>query len=80
MPYQACHRLEDYISLTEKKLAAFYEKRIFNLEDIEDKGWSVLKSIKGIGPARQKVILEIIDAERYIRKPDGIFLWAGWKD
>lgn len=61
MPYQACHRLEDYISLTEKTLAAFHEERIYNLEDIEDKGWSVLKSIKGIGPARQKAIMEIMN-------------------
>lgn len=62
MPYQACHRLEDYISLTEKTLAAFHEKRIYHLEDIRDKGWSVLESIKGIGPARQKAILDIMNS------------------
>lgn len=61
MPYQACHRLEDYISLTKRTLAAFHEKKIYYLEDIEDKGRSVLKSIKGIGPARQKAILEIMN-------------------
>lgn len=27
MPYQACHRLEDHISLTERTLAAFHEKK-----------------------------------------------------
>lgn len=29
MPYQACHRLEDYISLTERTLAAFHEQKIY---------------------------------------------------
>ena len=60
-PSRRCHRLEDYISLTEKALAAFHEKRIYNLEGIKDKGRSVLESIKGIGPARQKAILEIMN-------------------
>jgi len=53
MPYQACYRLEDYLFLTERTLAVFHEKKIYNLEDIEDQGRSVLKSIRGIGPVRQ---------------------------
>ena len=61
MPYQACHRLEDYISLTKRTFAAFHEKKIYYLEDIEDKGRSVLKSIRGVGPARQRAILEIMN-------------------
>ena len=61
MPYQACHRLEDYISLTKRTLEAFHEKKIYYLEDIEDKGRSVLKSIRGVGPARQRAILEIMN-------------------
>lgn len=60
MPYQACHRLEDYISLTEKTLVAFHEKKIYNLEDIAERGPHSLAGIKGIGPVRQKAILGII--------------------
>ncbi len=61
MPYQACHRLEDHISLTKRTLTAFHEKKIYYLEDIEERGRSVLKSIKGIGPTRQKAIMEIMN-------------------
>lgn len=61
MPYQACHRLEDHISLTKRTLTAFHEKKIYYLEDIEERGRSVLKSIKGIGSVRQKAIMEIIN-------------------
>ena len=41
---------------------------IYYLEDIEDKGRSVLKSIKGIGPARQNAILEIMNDVLSIEK------------
>lgn len=61
MPYQACHRLEDYISLTERTLAAFHEQKIYYLEDVAEKGSSTLARIKGIGPARQKAILDIVN-------------------
>lgn len=61
MPYQACHRLEDYISLTERTLEAFHEKKIYNLEDIAEKGSHILSEIRGIGSARPKAILEIMD-------------------
>lgn len=59
VPYQACHRLEDYISLTENVLTAFHEKKIYYLEDIAEQSPGVFKNIKGIGPIRQKAILEI---------------------
>lgn len=59
MPYQVCHRLEDYIFLTEKMLEAFHDKKIYYLEDIAEKGPHLLAEIKGIGPVRQKAIFEI---------------------
>lgn len=62
MPYQACHRLEDHVFLTEKLLGAFHEKGIYYLEDIAEKGRHVLEEIKGVGPARQKAILAIMDS------------------
>lgn len=61
MPYQACHRLEDYVSLTERTLVAFHEQKIYYLEDVAEKGGSMLAGIKGIGPARQKAILDIVN-------------------
>lgn len=61
MPYQACHRLEDHISLTERTLTAFHEKKIYYLEDIAEKGCHTLAEIRGVGPARRKAILEIMN-------------------
>lgn len=59
MPYQACHRLEDYVFLTARVLDEFHAKKIYYLEDIAEKGSGLFESIKGIGPVRQKAILEI---------------------
>lgn len=61
MPYQVCHRLEDYVSLTGNVLAEFHEKKIYYLEDIAEKGPGLFENIKGIGPVRQKAILEITE-------------------
>lgn len=68
MPYQACHRLEDYICLTDRTLMSFHEKEIYYLEDIAERGKHVLAGIRGIGQARQKAILEIMDE---VLKDDG---------
>lgn len=58
MPYQACHRLEDYIFLTEKVLNEFHDKKIYYLEDIAEKDARLFENIKGVGPVRQKAIKE----------------------
>lgn len=61
MPYQACHRLEDNIYLNDRTLMSFHEKNIYYLEDIAEKGDHILARIRGIGRARQKAILEIMN-------------------
>lgn len=47
MPYQACHRLEDYISLTRRTLTAFHEKKYIIWKTLKKRAGPYLKVSRG---------------------------------